>query len=378
MKIKRFIGNTTQEAMYKLKKELGPEAIILHTRTIKQPGFLGIFKKNLVEVVAAVEENNKTYTRNAERLENSFNNNINNSRIESSINMKNDLEIEINKIKSMMESVVNTLDIGKSQLPDKLSKYLRLLTSNGVKEEIAFEILNKINDQINVSNKDNKTIYEIIAYNIKEYLGEPAPINHDGKQKIIFFVGPTGVGKTTTLAKIAAYFSLEKNYSIGMITSDTYRIAAVEQLKIYAEIMKIPLKVVYEIKDFYKSLSNFREEDLILVDTAGRNHKNIEQMNEIKELIESVNNKEVHLVINAATDMKTINDIFEKYSFIDDCKVIFTKIDEADNLGNVLNAKYYFNNKISYLTNGQNVPDDIEVPDMEKLSRKLIGELKDV
>lgn len=374
MKIKRFIGNTTQEAMYKLKKELGPEAIILHTRTIKQPGFLGIFKKNLIEVVAAVEETTKESFKYVEKANNSSNKNTNISKTDSPVYKQDNLEMEINKIKNMMETVVNNLDIKPPQLQEKLSRYLNILTSNGVNEEIAFEILSKINEQINLDKKDSETVNEIVIYNLKEYLGEPSPINYDGKQKIIFFVGPTGVGKTTTLAKIAAYFSLEKNYSVGLITSDTYRIAAVEQLKIYAEIMKIPLKVAYEIKDFYKSLSNFREEDIILVDTAGRNHKSIEQMNELKELIESVNNKEVHLVINSSTDFNTIRNIFNEYSFIDDYKVIFTKTDEADKLGNILNIKYYFNNKISYLTNGQNVPDDIEIPDMDKLCKKLIGE----
>lgn len=380
MKIKRFIGSTTQEAMYKLKKELGPDAIILHTRNIKQPGILGLFKKNLVEVVAALEENNMQYTYNSKKSDYIFNNEFKHGRIQDKnpVRAKDDLELEIKKIRSMVESVVNTLDIKKSELPEELSQYLDYLVFNGVNEEVAFQILNKINQQININNKDRKTVQEIILYRIKEYLGEPSPITYDGNQKVIFFIGPTGVGKTTTLAKIAAIFSLDKNNSIGMITADTYRIAAVEQLKIYAEIMNIPIKIIYEIKDIYKSLSNFRDKDIILVDTAGRNHKNADQINEIKELIESVNNKEVHLVVSATTDMKTINEILKRYCFIKDLKIIFSKIDEAENLGNILNAKFYFDNKVSYLTTGQNVPDDIEIPNMERLSTILIGEAKDV
>ncbi|WIV10875.1 flagellar biosynthesis protein FlhF [Proteiniborus sp. MB09-C3] len=376
MKVKRFIGDSVQEVMGKVKKELGSDAIILHTRNIRQSGFLGLFKKNLVEVVAALEENKVEHRHSLNTSNGISNSGINNSlRYEgNSLKSKDHLEDEIRKIRTMMETMVNTLDFKKSELPKELSKYLDCLIANGVNDEVAFQILTRINQQINIANKDSTQVQEIVLYSIKDYLGESCPITYDGKQKVIFFVGPTGVGKTTTLAKIAANFSINNGYSVGMITADTYRIAAVEQIKVYSEIMNIPIKVVYEIKDIYKSLSNFRDMDIILVDTAGRNHKNGEQMNEIKELIESVNNKEIHLVINATTDFKTIKDVLDRYSFITDFKIIFSKVDEANNLGNILNTRFYFDNKISYLTTGQNVPDDIEAPNMENLSEKLIGE----
>ncbi len=380
MKIKRFIGSTTQDVMNKVKKELGSDAIILHTRNIRQPGLIGLFKKNMVEVVAALEETNTQYRHSSRDTYNNSNNEIKNTiRQETNyLKAKDELENELKKIRTMVESVVDTLDSKKVELPEELSSYMNYLTNNGVDREVAFQILSKINQQINVINKDSNQVQEIVLYSLKDYLGESSPIIYNGNQKIIFFVGPTGVGKTTTLAKIAANFSLDKNYSIGMITADTYRIAAVEQLKVYAEIMNIPIKIVYELKDIYMSLSNFRDKDIILVDTAGRNHKNDEQMKEIKELIESVNNKEIHLVINAATDFASIKDIIKRYEFIKDFKIIFTKIDEANNIGNILNTKFYFNNEISYLTTGQNVPDDIEVFNGEKLSRILIGESQDV
>lgn len=376
MKIKRYIGNSIQEAMGKVKKELGPDAVILHTRNIKQSGLFGFFKKNLIEVVAALEEKNVE----AENYSIVSNNPIENIKSNKSIDRNNslktndELESEIKKIRSMVETVVNTLNTEKNDLPKELSDFLDSLVFNGVNRDVAFHILDKINQQINIVNKDSTQVQEIILYSLKDYLGESSPITYDGKQKVIFFVGPTGVGKTTTLAKIAANFSINLKYDVGLITADTYRIAAVEQLKVYSEIMNIPIKVVYEIKDIYKSLSNFKDKDIILIDTAGRNHKNEEQMNEIKELIESVNNKEIHLVINATTDFETIRGILDRYKFISDLKIIFSKIDEANSLGNVLNTKFYYDNKISYFTTGQNVPDDIEIPNMEELSKRLIGE----
>lgn len=380
MKIKRFIGNTTQDVMSKVKKELGSDAIILHTRNIRQPGLFGFFKKNLVEVVVALEETSKQHKQDSKQLNYVLNNDLKYNNRQENNNLKTDdrIEHEIKAIRTMVESVVNTLDLEKYELPKELSKYIEYLTLNGVKENVAFKIISNISQQINLANKDNVQVQEIVLYNIKDYLDEASPIAYNGKQKVIFFVGPTGVGKTTTLAKVAAKFSLDSNYSVGMITADTYRIAAIEQLKVYAEIMNIPIKVIYEIKDIYKAMSNFRDKDIIFVDTAGRNHKNQDQINEIKELIESVNNKETHLVVNSTTEFETIKDIIKRYSFVKNLKLIFSKVDEANNLGNILNTKFYFNNKISYITNGQNVPDDIEVPDIEKISAILIGESKDV
>ncbi|SCG83432.1 Flagellar biosynthesis protein flhF Flagella-associated GTP-binding protein [Proteiniborus sp. DW1] len=372
MKIKRYLGSSTQEAMDKVKKELGSDAIILHTRSIKQPGLMGFFKRNLIEVVAAIEEKNmeKEYLSNFPNMTKDNYINVNKSH---SLKNKDHLEDEIKRIRTIVEKVANTLDTKKNELPEVFSNYYDSLIDNGVNKEVAFQILDKINQQINITNKDSIQVQEIILYSIRDYLGESSPITYDGKQKIIFFIGPTGVGKTTTLAKLAANFSITQNHDVGLITADTYRIAAVEQLKVYSEIMNIPIKVVYEIKDIYKSLSNFKDKDIILVDTAGRSHKNEEQMNEIMELINSVNNKEIHLVINATTDFETIRDVLNRYSFIADFKIIFSKIDEALNLGNILNTKFYFNYPVSYLTTGQNVPDDIEIPNMDKLSKCLIG-----
>lgn len=366
MKIKRYIGNTTHEAMEKVRRELGSDAVILHTRNVKGSGIFKFFKKSLVEIVAAYEDTNRVNEQNIPHEYTKY----------KDFNINSKLENEINNIKNMVESVVNTLDTNKSQLPNELSKYLDSLVMQGVDNEVAFQILNKINQQINIRNKDNKQIREIITYSINDYIGDPSPIIFDGSQKIIFFVGPTGVGKTTTLAKIAAHFSLDKKCSVGMITADTYRIAAVEQLKVYAEIMNIPLRVVYEMKDIYKSMSNFRNMDIILIDTAGRNHRNQKQIDELRELIDTVNNKEVHLVINTSTDFETIKEIINSYNFIKDFKIIFSKIDEARVIGNILNTKFYFPNAISYFTTGQNVPDDIEIPNIKKLNMALIGETR--
>jgi len=377
MKIKRYIGSTTQEAMYKLKREFGSDAVVLHTRKIKHPGLLGFFKKNKVEVVAAIDDENGTL--NKGNYNNSIANKVNKSIHNNSYNNQDEINSEINKemkaIRKMMEGLVDNLDSSDDlEVPNQLIDIYEILLKNGVSSEVSTQILKSIGEQVNLSNKDKETLKEIVRINIEEYLSEPKPITYNGRQKIIFFIGPTGVGKTTTLAKIAANISLQHKRSVGLITADTYRIAAVEQLKIYAEILNLPLKVIYDLKDIYKAMSNFKEKEVVLVDTAGRNHKNKEQMEELKELIQSVNNKEIYLVLAATTDIKTISSIIEEYESIDDFKIIFTKIDEANNLGVILNTKFRFKNKLSYITTGQNVPEDIEVFSCTKTSKSLIGE----
>jgi len=379
MKIRRYIGSTTQEAMLKLKRELGSDAIVLHTRKIRKPGITGFFSKKLIEIVAAVDEekeNEKAIQSNRDNKEQNFLMRKSNFTDSNKLELNKDIDSELKKLRNAVEDIAKNFDEKKiDTLPTELVNYRIKLIENGVDAIIAENILKKIDNQVNVVNLSKEIIRDIVLNNIREYLGVPQPVIYDGNQKVIFFIGPTGVGKTTTLAKLAATFAIKNNYSVGLITADTYRIAAVEQLKIYGEILQIPLKIIYETKEIYNMLSNFIDKDIILVDTAGRNHNNIEQIDEVQKLIVTTKNKEVYLVINSTTDFTTIKAIVDQYSFIDNFKIIFSKVDEATNIGVILNTTYYSKNPLSYITIGQNVPEDIEIADVDKISRALIGEL---
>ena len=426
MKIRRYIGNTTQEAMGKLRKELGSDAIILHTRKIKKSGFFGMFQKSLIEIVEAVDEEKKIENTNFQS-KNDYNNSIKSSEnliakdnlkktysnfpqdnierkysnytkektsdISKLINkeiIKNpsivqsnsneEINNEIKKLRGTMEGFIKSFEskLHKNfNLPEKLRYYKEVLMNHGVNEIVANSILGNIDKHVNLDDKTDDEIKEIVRFNVTGYLGNPSPIRYNGQQKIVFFIGPTGVGKTTTLAKLAAYYTLEKKLDAGLITADTYRIAAVEQLKIYSDILNIPIKIIYEKKDFYEVLSNFKDKDIVFVDTAGRNHKDEEQMVEIKELLEVVKNKEIYLVLSSTTDLEGIKEILKQYEFVDDYKIIFTKIDEASSNGVILNTKFYTQNPLSYFTTGQNVPEDIEIANIKKVGNELIGESKD-
>jgi len=192
---------------------------------------------------------------------------------------------------------------------------------------------------------------------------------------VAIFIGPTGVGKTTTLAKIAAEYSLNSNKNVALITADTYRIAAVDQLKTYAEIMGMPLSVIYspgEVKDI---LEKYNDKDLVLIDTAGRSSKNKVQFDELDELLKMSGADEVYLLISATTSIRNSMEILKSYSFLKDYKLIFTKIDETSAMGTILNVSFITGKKLSYITNGQSVPDDIEVASIDSIVKNLLGSI---
>ena len=207
--------------------------------------------------------------------------------------------------------------------------------------------------------------------------GQPQPITLTGrKPKVVFFIGPTGVGKTTTIAKIASRFKVEKGKKVALYTADTYRIAAAEQLRTYANILNTPLDIVYSSKELNEELENAGEFDLVLIDTAGFSHKNEEQRNETKELIDHVPEeyeKEVYLVLSATTKYKDLLEIADIYKDNFKFKLIFTKLDETSCLGNILNMKLYTGADLSYTTYGQDVPEDIELFNTQSIVKLLLG-----
>ncbi|WP_244969122.1 flagellar biosynthesis protein FlhF [Tissierella praeacuta] len=359
MKIKKYIGKTAHEAMLKLKMELGSDAIVLNTKTIRHKGLFGYFKKPLVEITAAFEEKSLV----DKNLTNYY---------ESKLNDINQEIVELKKI--MMNFPVNKLE--EEILPPILNRFHSILIENGVDSKISIELLKKIENQIDIDGKDYDTIRNIIKYNLIENLGSPKPITLENNQKTIFFIGPTGVGKTTTLAKIAANFVLKNKYDIGLITSDTYRIAAVEQLKTYSDILQLPLKIAYNKKEMIDAIDYFSSKDIILVDTAGRNHNDIEQLQQLKDILYTTKSKEIYLLVNANIGCRALKTLIEKYAFLEDYRIIITKVDETESYGNILNIKYITNKQLSYFTIGQNVPDDIETINVENIAEKLIEENK--
>ena len=386
MIIKKFQASTEQEAVLMAKEEMGSNAVVLNIKSTKQRGLKKLFKKDVVEITAALEEKQTTSS-------------IPSSRINVAVaedtpeeeKQPTAIEEKLDNLQSMLESRMKEMDAenrDKPELKDKKEEknvnfsFLQLVYNQMLENEVDEKYANQIIGEIESSIKKESNLDSILSgiyQKIVLKLGIPHEISlKEGEPALVFFVRPTGVGKTTTIAKIASDFKLEKKAKVAMITSDTYRIAAVEQLRTYANILDIPLQVVYTIEELNHAIELFKDYDLILVDTAGRSHKNKEQCREIQHLVNDCTllqgmRREIFLVLSAATKYKDLLNIVDVYSQMGKYSIIFTKLDETSALGNILNIRLNTSADISYVTSGQTVPDDISILDAQKLAKHLLG-----
>jgi flagellar biosynthesis protein FlhF len=392
MKIKKYEAKTMNDAVKMIKSDFGSEAVILHSRTINKGGLMGLFGQEMVEVMAGIDVNiiekkpiekkietqkeifmseAKKNMNNVASANNSKHNAIENKKIILS-SENNDFRIEekVTTLTREIDNIKETLDIIYSKVVNsphpmispKLINYYKKLEEKGICEDIIINILQSLENEISEKDYENKGIVnDFLRTKISTMLGSENPINLDNmdSKKIIAFVGPTGVGKTTTLAKMAATFSLIKKKKVALITIDTFRVAAIEQLRNYSDIIGIPMEVVFNMDDFTQALRKFSKMDLILIDTAGRSPNNSSQIMDLKKFLRN-SFVETYLVLSVTAKTKDLYNTIALYSPIFDDKVIFTKVDETTTRGVILDIVYKYKKKLTYFTNGQNVPDDFE------------------
>lgn len=373
MKIQRYETKDMQQAITKAKNELGINAVIVSSRKIRQKGLLGFFQRPILEVIAAVEEKEETPKQDFI------------ASLKQSQHMVQ-IEEKIKNIESVMSKVYGEIKDVKYNIEDSpensytnvVKLFYQHLIQNGVESEVAKVILDDINQEATKGENNINKIVSLVCNKIISILGCVEPIQVDetrSRPRKVMLVGSTGVGKTTTIAKLTAEMILNHKKKVGLITCDTYRIAAVEQLKTYAEILGVTVKVVYQKADIQTSLAEFSDKDIIFIDTAGRSHNNEQQMQEVEELINQFQPDEVYLVLNMATKYKDIQQIIEYYSFMKDYKFIFTKLDETSSYGMILSTCFDYPQRLSYITTGQNVPDDIEVVQVDNIAKSLLGSI---
>ncbi|MDY5576890.1 MAG: flagellar biosynthesis protein FlhF [Lachnospiraceae bacterium] len=388
MVIKKFHAPTEAEAVLKAKEEMGSSAVVLNVKTVKHRGIAKLFKKDYVEITAALEEKiyvtgdipQKTIDEAARKNEDMNHEDVQRTSA---------IEEKLNNLQSLLENKmkedIDNLREEEKEEEDEKIKFLKLIYHQLIENEVDEKYANQIIAEIQNSIKKDTNVDTILASVYQKIilkLGQPKTITlNEGKQKAVFFIGPTGVGKTTTIAKIAAHFKLEKNVKVALITADTYRIAAVEQLKTYANIIDIPLKVVYTLEEFNQSVKEYADYDLILIDTAGRSHKNDEQCEELYHLLEDCSlpenvEKENYVVLSATTKYKDLLRIIDVFGRVKDYSIIFTKIDETMCLGNILNIRLYSGAALSYIADGQSVPDDISTIDPQMIAKNVMAQNK--
>ena len=440
MIVKKFQAPTEREAIIKAQEELGSTAVVLNVKTIKQRGFAKLFKKDAVEVTAALEE--KDFVDGINKSRPSFDNTMNKEQMinrsmvstgslpsinlvaDDSVNLSSSstasaIEQKLDSLHDLLQnqsfnkpadvqgtvsnpysgvagsvrSLYNDDTDIKSASSDNTErqqvkqrenanyKSLQLIYKKLIDNEVDSRYADEIIGEIENSLKKESNIDSILSAVYQKIilkLGKPRAITLSDKAKVVFFIGPTGVGKTTTIAKIASSFKLEYEAKVAFITADTYRIAAVEQLNTYASIIDCPVSVVYSVEDMDKSLTDYKDYDLILIDTAGRSHKADDQMDELKSFIEQVVQRkdefdfESYLTLSVTTKYKDLKSIADKYDDVD-WSIIFTKLDETCSLGNILNLRMLTDRPLAYTTSGQNVPNDIEVINEQWIAKQLLG-----
>ncbi len=386
MQIKRYEAVDMQEALRLVKGELGPDAVILSTKQVKKDnGVFGLFSRQVVEVVAArdyVEKQQGStpsgtpgsgYIETDQFLKEELRHirdNISNTPVELK-NMKSELGLLRGYIQELLRD--GDQDHLKS-LHDNLVAFFRRLIAEGMDRSIAFRLVQILNSRLSGEQKDNPD--DIINYGyelIQKQVKVTGPVCNDhNERKIAVFIGPTGVGKTTSIAKIAAKYTLIDKKKVSLITFDTYRVGAVEQLKIYAKIIGLPVDVVLSPDDLRGVIDKKKDTDLILIDTAGRSHKDRTYVSELNKLISQQSRIDCHLVLSATSSNIVLNDIVGKFKDIRINSLLFTKLDEADNFGAVFSTMINAQKPLSYFTTGQRVPEDIELASAERLSRLIL------
>ena len=385
MLIKKFQANTNAEAIMLAMEELGKDAIIMSVKNINPRGIYKLFKKPTVEVTAAIDDSitaEERRQKEREKKQNSIFTVTEEEKKEVKIDNTQQLEQKLDNLQNIIEKQIQEKPV--KEVEDKISddknlECLKLIYNQMIDNEVDEVYANQIITEIEQNLKKDSPINQILSAIYQKIVLKLGPSKsmelEDGNTRFVFFIGPTGVGKTTTIAKIASSLVMEKKKKIAFVTSDTYRIAAVEQLRTYANILDVPMFVIYDAEEMKRLRDELQEYDVVLVDTAGRSHKNREQRDDIERLILSIpeEEREIYLVLSVTTKYRDLLKITETYSQISNYRLVFTKLDETASLGNILNIRMATGADLSYATFGQNVPDDISRTNAQLIAKQLLG-----
>ena len=395
MIVKKFTGATETEAVLAAKEELGSNAVVLNVKTLKQRGIFRFFRKDKVEITAALEEKEfvKDEIHKPDGLVKNDGGRAGDEKLQTAIEekldslhvlLKNQMEKEKNTARNLEKTLNDDAAVQQSEADEHKDssnfKFLQLIYNKLIDNEVDEKYANQLIEEADRNKKPNIPFDYILASIYQKMVlkfGKSEGITPADKgPKIVYFIGPTGVGKTTTIAKVASSFSVEEKKKVALITTDTYRIAAAEQLHTYANILEVPFLVAYTEEELTEAVANFREYDYIFVDTAGHSHQNEDRMELLGKFLDATKEsaeQQVFLVLSATTKYSDLKRIAEQYRKVTDFQLIFTKLDETTALGSLYNLKMYTETPIAYVTCGQNVPEDIARFNPQKTVKQLLG-----
>ncbi len=386
MDVRTYRAATMHEALAIVRRELGPDAAVLHTREVRTRALFGLLPgKRWIEVTASAGVNVPSRLPPAaqpavapalagtramsERLS------LGVAGAVATQELSTHVQSQLRDLQAMVKQLCQRAPHQHRDLPEELFRLYTDLIDLDLNEELAREFVDRVRSSASPAELPDPVLLKArVARLIEEEVSVTGPIAvQPGLRRVAALVGPTGVGKTTTIAKLAANYRLREKRQVGLITVDTYRIAAVEQLRTYAEIIDLPMQVVSTPKEMRQAVRRMGELDLILVDTAGRSPKDEVKLQELKAFLHEASADEVHLVLSVTAGRRTLEETAERFAEVGTTALVLTKLDEAPTLGAVLPLLRRSRLPLSYLTDGQNVPDDIAVAEPRRLARLILN-----
>ncbi len=403
------------DALKQVKTAMGHDAVILHTRSYHSRKWLGLGKRQMVEITAGAGLNvgprrtratstpvhthagelarrqqanthlvTELHRRQVTQAEGYLGMGVPNIPGRDLLQspavgpiLIRELTGEVTNLKKLVKEFVDSNRKNHCPaMPEELFDHYHQLIENQVAAEIAADILKTVQSELRPEMFNSpEAVREKIGQQLEKLLPVSGPIMRKKNigPHVVALIGPTGVGKTTTIAKLAANLKLREKRKVGLITIDTYRIAAIDQLKKYADILGAPLKVVDSPDELREAVVELSDNDYILIDTAGRSPKDAMRISELKNFIQAAQADEVHLVLSSTVSEDCVDLAVQRFGEVGVDKVIFTKIDEAAHVGVILNVARKINKGLSYITTGQDVPDDIEVGRGRRLAQLILG-----
>ncbi len=370
-----------------VRRDLGPEAAVLHTREVQTSRLFGLLRGlPWIEVTASAGVNvpsrfgqrsrETVATPSSPRSEPVPPRPAPACQPGAGSPVSEEVRGQLSDLQSMVKELCRRNQQGGPQdLPESLFRLFTDLIDADLEEDLARDLVERIRrDTSGAEWEDSLLIKAQLARMIESEIHVSGPISVvSGRRRLVALVGPTGVGKTTTIAKLAANYRLKEKRRVGLITVDTYRIAAVEQLRTYAEIIDLPMQVVSSPREIRQAIDKLGGLDLILMDTAGRSARDEIKIRELKTFLSEAAADEVHLVLSSVASARTLAHTAERFAAVGTTRLILTKLDEATGLGNLLPLVRASKLPLSYLTNGQNVPDDIEIANAGRVARLVLG-----
>jgi flagellar biosynthesis protein FlhF len=388
MELKTYRAATMHEALAMVRHDLGPDAAVLHTREVQSRRFFGWLNgPREIEVTASRGVNVPSRLPGRSQYEEER------SR-EDDVRLRHDaphapavagakpqaevseaMQSQLSELQQMVEELCRRSDAPNHDLPEELFQLFTDLLDSDLNEELARELVERVRSETRGSQIDDLLMVKArLARMIESEVRVSGPIQTPpGRCRLVALVGPTGVGKTTTIAKLAANYRLKEKRRVGLITVDTYRIAAVEQLRTYADIIDLPMQVVSTPREMREAVNRMDDLDLILLDTAGRSPKDEVRIQELRAFLTEADADEVHLVLSSVAGGRVLEQTAERFAAVGTTAMILTKLDESSGLGNILPLVRTSKLPLSYLTHGQNVPDDIEVAESMRVARLILG-----